>query len=247
MLTAVYILQDVYDKQRFWYIPPILRQNVRGLDLCVPVGSNGNFVELIALLRNIDNVDWNQVSVAWEARDDDPDPTDCLRRKRTRFTGHFVYFDPLARNLIRAEEAAVLPETRRVIASGHLTALSSRKSSSIRLKNRVQCWTTFPVPDMEMLLPKVARSQQWTLDSVIPPSAAPAVTFSSAPPSAAPPASASAASAMTENQQAAVISQFLQNGGLAKVTSGDLSEMQGALQAGMGQDGTEPESGGTAS
>ena len=91
--TAAYLLMDVYDSLRLWWIPTALIEAIRALDLVEVLGNQANVHELNQLLQVIESTDFTMV-----------DSQNSLRYANTGFCpgrtapgGDFIYYDPWTR------------------------------------------------------------------------------------------------------------------------------------------------------
>jgi len=88
--VAAFIMFDVYDSLRLWWVSPTLIAAMKALDLSFVLDSQANAEELYRLLDVVASVDFTTV-----------DPTNSWRYadawrsvSRDGIGGDFVYFDP---------------------------------------------------------------------------------------------------------------------------------------------------------
>ena len=114
--VAVYLLWDVYDTCRLWYLPPTLCSYMRILDLSLPLGSTANYRELLELINVLEHVQWELV------------PEDQRKRgapRRSEFSpgrrgpgGDFIWYDPWTKTHLSCEAARALRDNPRVMPAG---------------------------------------------------------------------------------------------------------------------------------
>lgn len=56
---AAYILWYFYDAQRLWYVPPLVRVDIRSIDFYFVFGSVVNHCELLDLIYAVYDIDWS--------------------------------------------------------------------------------------------------------------------------------------------------------------------------------------------
>lgn len=109
---AAYVLWDVYDTYRLWYMSPTARRYARELDLSSVLGSRANQEEFCRLMDVIDQINWNLVPAGQAARgahDYDHSPG------RNSPGGDFVWYDPWTSQHIDGAQAKHLRENPRAM------------------------------------------------------------------------------------------------------------------------------------
>ncbi|PXF44215.1 hypothetical protein BWQ96_05996 [Gracilariopsis chorda] len=88
---AVYVLWDVYDTYRLWYMTRTARRYAREIDLSFILGSRANQEEFCRLLDIIDQVNWNLVPEEQISR-----RNPCIDHSpgRNGPGGDFIWYDP---------------------------------------------------------------------------------------------------------------------------------------------------------
>ena len=118
--AAAFILWEVYDRYKLWYLSETLRGNIRLLKLDYILGSPGDAEELLELLDVIDSIDWSAVPAAWAQRGSRV--SDFSPGRNVAGAGDFIYYDPWAcKRLASREEAEALRHLpdRRTIPARH--------------------------------------------------------------------------------------------------------------------------------
>ena len=119
--VAAFLLFDVYDSLRLWWVSTTLIAAMRGLDLSPVLGSQANVDELHRLLDVVESVDFTTVAEAnnWRYANAWRSPG------RDGIGGDFIYFDPWARRkLTYSEYEAILLRGRRQLPFGHPIGLN---------------------------------------------------------------------------------------------------------------------------
>ena len=108
---AVFLLWDVYDSHRLWFLPRQVRDYAKELDLSFPLGSRKNNAEFRYLISIIESVNWDDVPLEQSRR------SGTNRRNfwpgRVGSSGDFVWFDPWTKELVSRDRAAELRRNRR--------------------------------------------------------------------------------------------------------------------------------------
>jgi len=118
--VAAFLLFDVYDSLRLWWVSPTLIAAMRGLDLSFVLGSQANEDELYRLLDVVESVDFTTVDTANSWR-----YANAWRSVgRDGIGGDFVRYDPWTRRRLTYQEyEAILLRGRRQLPAGHPTGL----------------------------------------------------------------------------------------------------------------------------
>ena len=117
--TAVFILWDVYDNCRLWYLQPTTIDHLKRLDLRVPLGGSDNSSEFRRLLAVIEQTDWSAVPKEWSRRGK-------LNRRdhskgRDAEAGDYIFYDPWSGEKVSAARASELRAQRPAMPVGQLT------------------------------------------------------------------------------------------------------------------------------
>lgn len=114
--VSAFLLWDVYDTWRLWYIPPKLREYILDLDLTVPLGDAATAEELQGLVRVIAAIDWDNVSRENSTRPLRPSgrrPNVSPGRNNPNH-GDWVWYDPWAGSFCSQETAKASRHQARV-------------------------------------------------------------------------------------------------------------------------------------
>ncbi len=118
--TAVWLLMEVYDSLRLWWVSSHTISAIRALDLRVVLGSQANIDELESLLAVIETTRFEDEPVAQSMRYREVAGNCCLGRSGAG--GDFVYYDPFAeRKLSPAEYRQRMVRERPQLPPGHPT------------------------------------------------------------------------------------------------------------------------------
>ncbi len=116
--TAVWLLFEVYDSLRLWWVSPDTIRGIRALDLRVVLGNQANVDELESLLCVIEGTRFEREPVAQSLRY--TEANGCLGR--TGPGGDFIYYDPWAeKKLTPKEYQEKLVRARPQMPAGHPT------------------------------------------------------------------------------------------------------------------------------
>ncbi len=116
--TAVWLLFEVYDSLRLWWVSPDTISRIRALDLRVVLGIQANVDELESLLCVIEGTRFGRKPVAQSLRY--TEVNGCL--VRTGSSGDFIYYDPWAeKKLTQKEYQQKLVQERPQMPVGHPT------------------------------------------------------------------------------------------------------------------------------
>ena len=113
------LIWDAYDRFRVWWLPPLVREGLKNLDLTVAYGSRFNAEEVQTLVEVIEDTDWENVPLAQSAGMSSMGNHSPGRDHPT--AGDFIYYDPWRRVTVSPEEAGLLAavENHRVRPEGH--------------------------------------------------------------------------------------------------------------------------------
>lgn len=92
-----YVLWDLYDTYRIWYVPTLVRNNIRSVDFSFLFGSMVNNFVIIDHIDVIDDIYWSEVTLCQARRgtlrnDESLSPTQNV--------GDFAWYDPYSSFII---------------------------------------------------------------------------------------------------------------------------------------------------
>lgn len=117
--AAAFLVLEVYDQYRLWFLPPSVRTSIRALYLSVILGGGGIQNEVISLLDAMDQVHWNAVPIPWIRRQQGTNPSNRSPGCRTPLAGDYVFFYPWEQTFITKVQAAALQDAERAVPLGH--------------------------------------------------------------------------------------------------------------------------------
>lgn len=97
-----FVLWELYDTLRIWYVPPRVREITREVDLSLILGSEVNHGEFLYQLDVVDSTDWSEVPLSQARRDT---RSDNHSPDRTNISGDFIWYDPYTRAVIKSVTA----------------------------------------------------------------------------------------------------------------------------------------------
>lgn len=116
--TAAFLLADVYDSLRLWWIPRATIEACRSLDLSTILGSQANVTDFLELLNVIEGVDFYQYPESQSLRY----LGEGHRRSRWTPCADFVFYDPWERQLLtKVQYESLRTRGRRQMPVGHPT------------------------------------------------------------------------------------------------------------------------------
>ena len=116
--TAVFILMDVYDNLRLWWLPAALIEGIRRLSLLQILGNNANVQELHRLLRVIETTEFEKLPPSWRHRTRRKDGKE-LSADRRGPGADWVYYDPWHRKKVDEETAMKIAFTPILMPENH--------------------------------------------------------------------------------------------------------------------------------
>lgn len=169
--AAQFILTDVYDSLRLWYLPTPLIAAIRSLDLSDILGSQGNVDELHRLLRVIEGTDFYQYPESQSLRYDCP--SDAHRRARWTPCADFIYYDPWEQQVLTTSQFDVVrTRRRRQMPVGHPVGYDFHQNvpgwdgvsyTSPEIDGVVELPLISTRPYVDFLDPEIERSAKMTL------------------------------------------------------------------------------------
>lgn len=99
---ASYLMCDLADSFRLWFIPPAVRKYVRELDLPFVIGSEVDYTELLEIVDVVDGINWMDMTVGQDRRGSRvQDASLCS----VSTGGDFVLYDPYLKCIVDGDTA----------------------------------------------------------------------------------------------------------------------------------------------
>lgn len=126
--VACFLIQEVYDHYRLWALSAKMIENIRALDLIIPLGSQHNVDEVRRLLTVIENTDFSRYPSSWAARGTRAVDYSPGRRASG---ADYIYYDPWCRRMMSdSEHTAKMRESRRRRPVGYPTGYDFSEDTS---------------------------------------------------------------------------------------------------------------------